>query len=137
VIEAYYHPTVDDSTQKFEWGQPQLDSLRIFLMEAFGWSEEKADQVLLPVLREMNNKKVTPRNILIHKLSCSLFHRPLESKPQLVLSLMPMALFLQALVVRHKTGIRASECKALSIVGRNRKDLKPKSSFLLDCGSLS
>lgn len=56
--EAYYSPTVDKSTQKFEWGQPQLDSLRIFLTEAFGWSEEKADEVLLPVLREMNNKKV-------------------------------------------------------------------------------
>ncbi|CAO0794715.1 unnamed protein product [Mucor circinelloides] len=57
VIAAYYHPTVDDSSQKFEWGQPQLDSLRIFLTEAFGWSEEKADQVLLPVLREMNSRK--------------------------------------------------------------------------------
>lgn len=59
VIAAYYHPTVDDSNQKFEWGQPQLDSLRIFLTEAFGWSEEKADQVLLPVLREMNSRKST------------------------------------------------------------------------------
>ncbi|KAK4510608.1 uncharacterized protein ATC70_005039 [Mucor velutinosus] len=59
VIAAYYHPTVDDSAQKFEWGQPQLDSLRIFLTEAFGWSEDKADQVLLPVLREMNSRKST------------------------------------------------------------------------------
>ncbi|CAO3645640.1 unnamed protein product [Mucor fragilis] len=59
VIAAYYHPTVDSSAQKFEWGQPQLDSLRIFLTEAFGWSEEKADQVLLPVLREMNSRKAT------------------------------------------------------------------------------
>jgi hypothetical protein len=39
-------------------------------MEAFGWSEEKADQVLLPVLREMNNKKVTHIRILIHKNDC-------------------------------------------------------------------
>lgn len=59
VIDAYYHPAVDDSKQKFMWGQPQLDSLRIFLMEAFGWPEEKADQVLLPVLREMNKKAVS------------------------------------------------------------------------------
>ncbi|KAI8076524.1 uncharacterized protein B0P05DRAFT_512031 [Gilbertella persicaria] len=58
VKNAYYHPTVDHSTQKFEWGQPQLDSLRIFLMEAFGWPEKKADEVLLPVLREMNSRKV-------------------------------------------------------------------------------
>ncbi|KAI8643476.1 hypothetical protein BD408DRAFT_442679 [Parasitella parasitica] len=59
VIAAYYHPNVDDTPQKFVWGQPQLDSLRIFLMEAFGWSETKADQVLLPVLREMNGRKST------------------------------------------------------------------------------
>ncbi|KAI8051725.1 hypothetical protein BDF21DRAFT_391981 [Thamnidium elegans] len=57
VIDAYYHPTVDKSEQKFEWGQPQLDSLRVFLTGAFAWSEEKVDQVLLPVLREMNSKK--------------------------------------------------------------------------------
>ncbi|KAI8356648.1 hypothetical protein BD560DRAFT_426449 [Blakeslea trispora] len=59
VKNAYYHPTVDDSSQQFEWGQPQLELLRTFLMEAFGWPEDKADQVLLPVLREMNKKKAT------------------------------------------------------------------------------
>lgn len=58
VVDAYYHPTVDKSEQKFEWGQPQLDSLRVYLTGAFAWSEEKVDQVLLPVLREMNSKKV-------------------------------------------------------------------------------
>lgn len=58
MTDAYYNPTVDKSDQKFEWGQPQLDSLRTFLTEAFGWSEEKADEVLLPVLREMNSRKV-------------------------------------------------------------------------------
>ncbi|CEJ00145.1 hypothetical protein RMCBS344292_14211 [Rhizopus microsporus] len=56
VKEAYLHPTVDSSKQQFKWGQPQLDSLRVFLMEAFGWPEEKADQVLLPVLQEMNKR---------------------------------------------------------------------------------
>ncbi|GAA5801355.1 hypothetical protein HPULCUR_006801 [Helicostylum pulchrum] len=63
VIDAYYHPTVDKSEQKFEWGQPQLDSLRVFLTGAFAWSEEKVDQVLLPVLREMNSKKVNLLNV--------------------------------------------------------------------------
>ncbi|KAG0946717.1 hypothetical protein G6F57_002532 [Rhizopus arrhizus] len=56
VKEAYLHPTVDSSLEPFKWGQPQLDSLRIFLMEAFGWPEDKADEVLLPVLREMNKR---------------------------------------------------------------------------------
>ncbi|GAA5811283.1 hypothetical protein MFLAVUS_004716 [Mucor flavus] len=62
VVDAYYHPTVDKSEQKFEWGQPQLDSLRVYLTGAFSWSEEKVDQVLLPVLREMNSKKSNTAN---------------------------------------------------------------------------
>ncbi|KAI8367523.1 uncharacterized protein BYT42DRAFT_648548 [Radiomyces spectabilis] len=56
VKEAYYHPMVDSSGEPFEWGAPQLDMLRIFLMEAFTWSEKKADEVLLPVIQEMNKR---------------------------------------------------------------------------------
>ncbi|KAI8991248.1 hypothetical protein BDF20DRAFT_909056 [Mycotypha africana] len=65
VTKAYYHPTVDDATDQFVWGQPQLDSLRVFLMESFSWSEEKTDQVLLPVLREMNSRKTTGEQSVI------------------------------------------------------------------------
>lgn len=129
VIDAYYHPTVDDSTQRFEWGQPQLDSLRIFLMEAFNWSEEKADQVLLPVLREMSKKKV------VHKSSHSqahvfirfhpLFYRPLESKVPSILSFIQVVLFLQ---IRLQRSIQVNECKTLLIDGRNRKGPRLKSN---------
>ncbi|KAI8877741.1 PIN domain-like protein [Backusella circina FSU 941] len=56
VKDAYYNPLVDTSEEEIKWGQPQLDSLRDFLMEAFGWSESKADEVLLPVIKEMNRK---------------------------------------------------------------------------------
>ncbi|CAO3678933.1 unnamed protein product [Rhizopus stolonifer] len=56
VRDAYLYPDVDHSTQPFKWGQPQLDLLRVFLMESFEWSENKADEVLLPVLREMNKR---------------------------------------------------------------------------------
>lgn len=58
VVDAYYHPMVDDSKQAFEWGTPQLDTLRDYLMQSFGWSEGKADEVLLPVIKEMNKRKV-------------------------------------------------------------------------------
>ncbi|KAI7880598.1 PIN domain-like protein, partial [Lichtheimia hyalospora FSU 10163] len=57
VVNAYYHPMVDDSKQAFEWGTPQLDTLRDYLMQSFGWSEGKADEVLLPVIKEMNKRK--------------------------------------------------------------------------------
>ena len=26
--DAYYHPTVDESTEPFKWGMPDLDALR-------------------------------------------------------------------------------------------------------------
>ncbi|KAG0172954.1 DNA repair protein rad2 [Apophysomyces sp. BC1034] len=56
VAEAYHHPLVDPSPQAFEWASPQLDSLRIFLMESFTWSEKQADEVLIPVIRELNKR---------------------------------------------------------------------------------
>ncbi|KAF7731759.1 DNA repair protein rad2 [Apophysomyces ossiformis] len=56
VRDAYYHPIVDSSSQPFEWAAPQLDSLRVFLMESFTWSEKQADEVLIPVIRELNKR---------------------------------------------------------------------------------
>ncbi|KAI9273075.1 hypothetical protein BDA99DRAFT_499957 [Phascolomyces articulosus] len=58
VIEAYYHPMVESSQEEFKWGTPQLDMLRSYLIETFGWPENKADEVLIPVIREMNKRKV-------------------------------------------------------------------------------
>ena len=49
---------VESSQEEFKWGTPQLDTLRVFLMESFTWSEKKADEVLIPVIREMNKRKV-------------------------------------------------------------------------------
>ena len=30
VFEAYLHPVVDESTEQFEWGKPDLHSLRLY-----------------------------------------------------------------------------------------------------------
>lgn len=30
VYEAYLHPVVDESTEQFEWGKPDLHSLRLY-----------------------------------------------------------------------------------------------------------
>lgn len=30
VFEAYLHPVVDESTELFEWGKPDLHSLRLY-----------------------------------------------------------------------------------------------------------
>ncbi|KAF2085092.1 PIN domain-like protein [Saccharata proteae CBS 121410] len=57
VAEAYHHPEVDDSSQQFAWGVPDLDALRNFLMATIGWSQERTDEVLVPVIRDINNRE--------------------------------------------------------------------------------
>ncbi|KAI5809845.1 DNA-repair protein rad13 [Peziza echinospora] len=56
VDEAYLRPQVDDDPSRFEWGVPDMDGIRLFLMETIGWSQERADEVLVPVVRDMNRR---------------------------------------------------------------------------------
>lgn len=57
VYEAYLHPVVDESTEQFEWGKPDLHSLRLFASDKFGWSSARTDEVLLPVLKQLNKNE--------------------------------------------------------------------------------
>ncbi|GAO16278.1 uncharacterized protein UV8b_05697 [Ustilaginoidea virens] len=56
VYDAYLHPDVDRSSEAFQWGVPDLEGLRRFLMATIGWSSERTDEVLLPVIRDMNRR---------------------------------------------------------------------------------
>lgn len=58
VENAYLHPEVDSDPSPFEWGLPDLEGLRIFLMNSIGWSTEKTDHILVPVIQDMNKKLV-------------------------------------------------------------------------------
>ncbi|ODA76118.1 hypothetical protein RJ55_08401 [Drechmeria coniospora] len=58
VDDAYLHPEVDDSAEPFQWGVPNLEGLRQFLMSTIGWSKERTDEVLVPVIRDMNRRGV-------------------------------------------------------------------------------
>ncbi|KAJ8544960.1 hypothetical protein K7X08_017543 [Anisodus acutangulus] len=58
VISAYTSPRVDKSTEPFAWGKPDVSVLRKVCWEKFGWSSQKADELLVPVLKEYN-KHVT------------------------------------------------------------------------------
>ncbi|KAL8799089.1 MAG: hypothetical protein Q9182_006152 [Xanthomendoza sp. 2 TL-2023] len=55
---AYLNPEVDSDPSAFEWGVPDLDSLRSFLMATIGWTQERTDEVLVPVIRDMNRRDV-------------------------------------------------------------------------------
>jgi len=57
VTEAYLKPEVDRTTEPFQWGVPDLDKLREFLMATIGWTQERTDEVLVPVIRDMNRRE--------------------------------------------------------------------------------
>ena len=58
VDEAYLKPDVDSDPSAFAWGVPDLDALRRYLMATVGWSQERADEILVPVVRDMNRRDV-------------------------------------------------------------------------------
>ncbi len=58
VDAAYLKPEVDNDPSAFEWGVPDLDALRSFLMATIGWTQERTDEVLVPVIRDMNRRDV-------------------------------------------------------------------------------
>ncbi|KAH6609289.1 hypothetical protein Trco_002635 [Trichoderma cornu-damae] len=58
VYEAYLRPMVDSSTEPFQWGVPDVAGLREYLMATIGWSKERTDEVLVPVIRDMNKREI-------------------------------------------------------------------------------
>ena len=56
VDQAYLHPDIDSDSSSFEWGVPDLDRLRSFLMATIGWTPERTDEVLVPVVRDMHKR---------------------------------------------------------------------------------
>ncbi|XP_068642422.1 DNA repair protein UVH3 isoform X2 [Aristolochia californica] len=61
VISAYTSPQVDESTEPFLWGKPDLSVLRKLCWEKFGWNNHKADELLIPVLKEYNKHETQLR----------------------------------------------------------------------------
>lgn len=57
VFDAYLKPEVDSDPEQFQWGVPDVDGLRRFLMSTIGWSQERTDEVLVPVIRDMNRRE--------------------------------------------------------------------------------
>lgn len=54
---AYLHPEVDSDPSAFAWGVPDLEALRQFLMATIGWTQERTDEVLVPVIKDMNRRE--------------------------------------------------------------------------------
>ncbi|KAJ8960720.1 hypothetical protein NQ318_020012 [Aromia moschata] len=58
VVQAYLEPTVDTSREKFTWGKPDFASLTDFAREKFGWTAKKTEEILKPVIKRMEEKKI-------------------------------------------------------------------------------
>ena len=58
VYDAYLEPDVDNSSETFQWGIPDVEGLRQFLMATIGWSKERTDEVLVPVIKDMNKREM-------------------------------------------------------------------------------
>ncbi|KXT04252.1 hypothetical protein AC578_7895 [Pseudocercospora eumusae] len=56
VAMAYSSPEVDSNPEAFQFGVPDLDALRSFLMATVGWTQERTDEVLVPVIKDMNRR---------------------------------------------------------------------------------
>lgn len=56
IERAYLHPVVDDDQSKFVWGVPDLDSLRKYLTNATGWPLSKVNELLVPVIKDINKR---------------------------------------------------------------------------------
>ena len=57
VVDAYLKPTVDRSKEDFEWGKPDMDLLRLFCKEKFGWEADRAERTLQDVLKHWEEHK--------------------------------------------------------------------------------
>ncbi|XP_010178401.1 PREDICTED: DNA repair protein complementing XP-G cells [Mesitornis unicolor] len=54
VAEAYLKPVVDETRGSFVWGKPDVEQIREFCQDHFGWTRTKIDEILLPVIKQLN-----------------------------------------------------------------------------------
>uniref|UniRef100_A0A3P9JET5 ERCC excision repair 5, endonuclease n=1 Tax=Oryzias latipes TaxID=8090 RepID=A0A3P9JET5_ORYLA len=61
VAQAYLEPAVDPSCSSFSWGRPQLDVIKEFCLSRFGWSSRKTEEILQPVVKQLNSQQTQLR----------------------------------------------------------------------------
>ena len=57
VVRAYKHAEVDRDDSMFKWGVPRLDHIRSFLVYNVGWTQERVDEVMVPLVQNMNRQR--------------------------------------------------------------------------------
>ena len=63
VVEGYMKPTVDESKEMFKWNEPNIEGLKEFCKEVFGWDQQRMDDVgfelgkIVKKMRESNGQR--------------------------------------------------------------------------------
>ncbi|KAI4489121.1 hypothetical protein M0804_004619 [Polistes exclamans] len=57
VVQAYMFPAIDESKEKFTWGRPNLILLSDYTSLKFGWTKDKFNEVIKPVIKRMEESK--------------------------------------------------------------------------------
>lgn len=58
VAEAYLYPTVDENSESFSWGMPEVESVHEYAKRTFGWTNKKTDEIILPVMKKLTEKSM-------------------------------------------------------------------------------
>lgn len=65
VRKAYTNAEVDHDESDFKWGYPSLDQIRTFLMYNVGWNQTRVDEVMVPLIQDMNRKRTDGTQLTI------------------------------------------------------------------------
>ncbi|CAD0195939.1 unnamed protein product [Chrysodeixis includens] len=57
VVQAYLEPNIEKSEDKFSWGELDITILRDYTKAKFGWSQNKLDEIIKPVIKRMQDSK--------------------------------------------------------------------------------
>lgn len=57
VVQAYLEPHIEKSEDKFTWGELEITVLRDYTKAKFGWSQNKLDEIIKPVLKRVVDRK--------------------------------------------------------------------------------
>ncbi|KAJ3178570.1 DNA repair protein rad2 [Gaertneriomyces sp. JEL0708] len=77
VHQAYLCPNVDTDPRPFTWGKVDLNALRDFMESRVGWRQGQVDQVMLPLLREMEKNEKAGAQATLEQ-----FFAPVERQPE-------------------------------------------------------
>lgn len=56
-MQAYLEPNVEKKEDKFTWGELDITILRDYTKAKFGWSQNKLDEIIKPVLKRIAERK--------------------------------------------------------------------------------